>query len=290
MGTQGFCMQPVADTTAASDTEETLRSVFTEVYSLVIDHEANDGTKEQPEGCTYRSNFEALEVETVRKLLEPLSSVKADVDMLRIVPIGKLLNKLRKSFPDDTVSSFCATTVKRWKSEIALDTASAKVAEKSSKAQKPCSVKTGDGEPSQEYREAVLRMKTRESLKSLVASHGRSASSFEVGDTIHVFDKMQRGSYKYTLKAPMGKEFDPRFEPVYSPEEMLSMGVFEGKYLNDCVHEFPKEWFEHSMRRLSPQYPSTGCNRFPIKSRQPLNTWKSNGWLPPNDPRGWFQW
>lgn len=31
--------------------------------------------------------------------------------------------------------------------------------------------------------------------------------------------------------------------PYYPAQMMLEMGVFEGRYLNDCTGEFPPEWF-----------------------------------------------
>lgn len=104
--------------------------------------------------------------------------------------------------------------------------------------------------------------------------------------TITVHDKMQTG-YSYTLVAPVGAEFDPRFTPHYTPQQMLQMGVFEGRYLNDCTEEFPPEWFENA--RLSARADAT-LNYFGIKSRQPLQIWQQKGWIYGPDPRGWFQW
>jgi hypothetical protein len=68
---------------------------------------------------------------------------------------------------------------------------------------------------------------------------------------------------------------------------MLEMGVFEGKYLNDCRAEFPADWFAEA--RLSDR-PDIRCNFFGVKSRQPLSVWKEKGWIHGPDPRGWFQW
>jgi hypothetical protein len=97
---------------------------------------------------------------------------------------------------------------------------------------------------------------------------------------------------------------------------MLRMGVFEGKYLNDCVGEFPVDWFLSSrgdlLSTLSPEAPNIDLNHFEVKSRMSLNEWENKGWIPVQrsqaartilrmhdvlhneiddpDPRGWFQW
>lgn len=122
-------------------------------------------------------------------------------------------------------------------------------------------------------------------------SESRSLRSFEVGDQVLVRDKMQKG-YRYKLVRPFGKDFDAEFNPDLSPSEMLKLGVFEGKYLNDCVKEFPKEWYEKAMKKLSPEKADASINYFGIKSRQPLSVWRKKQWIMPGDPdvRGWFQW
>ena len=68
---------------------------------------------------------------------------------------------------------------------------------------------------------------------------------------------------------------------------MLEMGVFEGKYLNDCKQEFPRVWFDKA--KIS-DTPNENLNYFGVKSRQPLSVWLEKGWIIGNDPRGWFQW
>lgn len=108
----------------------------------------------------------------------------------------------------------------------------------------------------------------------------------KIGDEILVNDKMQTG-YSYVLSAPVGDLFHPEFKPFFSPEEMLGMGVFEGKYLNDCTQEFPASWFEGA--KTAP-LPDASLNYFAIKSRQPLSVWRQKGWIFGPDPRGWFQW
>jgi hypothetical protein len=53
-----------------------------------------------------------------------------------------------------------------------------------------------------------------------------------------VKDKMQQG-YRYELSAPAGRDFDPQFRPDLTPDQMLELGVFCGKYLTDCRDEYP---------------------------------------------------
>lgn len=107
-----------------------------------------------------------------------------------------------------------------------------------------------------------------------------------VDDVIKVNDRMQ-SDYSYARVAPMGKEFAEDFNPFHSPKEMLEMGVFEGRYMNDCRDEFPEDWFEAA--KLSEKADET-VNYFGVKSRQPLSEWRRKGWIYGPDPRGWFQW
>jgi hypothetical protein len=55
--------------------------------------------------------------------------------------------------------------------------------------------------------------------------------------TIHVNDLMQKG-YTYDCIEPMGSNFDPEFKPQLTPQEMLELGVFGGKYMTDCRAEY----------------------------------------------------
>jgi len=102
-----------------------------------------------------------------------------------------------------------------------------------------------------------------------------------------VHDKMQ-DTYVYTLTEEVGKHFDPRFIPELSPQEMLSLGVFGGKYLTDCTHEFPKSWYSDA--KLSPEKSDPTLNYFGVSASQKLSEWQQKGWIHPDDPRGWFQW
>ena len=98
---------------------------------------------------------------------------------------------------------------------------------------------------------------------------------------------MQRG-YRYVLVAPIGRRFDPEFRPELTPKEMLALGIFCGKYMTDCREEFPATWFAGA--RLSSVRRDCSLNYFGIDASQPLSVWQSNGWIHPEDPRGWFQW
>jgi hypothetical protein len=105
--------------------------------------------------------------------------------------------------------------------------------------------------------------------------------------SITVHDKMQKG-YTYTLIEEAGKNFDPKFKPELTPKQMLSLGVFGGKYLTDCLDEFPTDWFTKA--KLSPEKSDPSLNYFHVSASQSLHEWLNKGWIHPDDPRGWFQW
>lgn len=94
--------------------------------------------------------------------------------------------------------------------------------------------------------------------------------------------------YSYELVKPIGGEFDPEFKPELTPKEMLELGVFSGKYMTDCMKEFPAKWFEKA--KLSPEKKDPEINYFKIDASQPLSVWREKGWIYEDDPRGWFQW
>ncbi len=107
------------------------------------------------------------------------------------------------------------------------------------------------------------------------------------GKIIIVNDKMQKG-YKYELVEPVGRNFHKDFKPDLTPKEMLSLGVFGGKYMTDCKKEFPKSWW--SSAKLSSYFHNPELNYFGVNASHPLSVWRKNGWIYKDDPRGWFQW
>jgi hypothetical protein len=143
----------------------------------------------------------------------------------------------------------------------------------------------------------VNHIKSLSDMENLLnSSHSKSENDYQIGMTICALNKMDKGKYSYVLEASFGVIDNPDFDPYFTPQEMLELGVFEGKYLNDCVLEFPKEWFIIAIKAgtLSPEGPNIECNHFKIKSRQSLTKWLQNGWIPQSeddpDNRGWFQW
>lgn len=98
---------------------------------------------------------------------------------------------------------------------------------------------------------------------------------------------MQKG-YKYELVEPVGRNFHKDFNPDLTPKEMLSFGVFGGKYMTDCTREYPKSWFVKA--KLNSKFHDPSLNYFKINASQPLSVWREKGWIYKDDPRGWFEW
>ena len=155
------------------------------------------------------------------------------------------------------------------------------------------------------------------------ASKGPPLASFKRGSVVRGGGKMSLiPRYEYTLAENPGEGFAAGFKPALTPAEMLFMGVFEGRYLNDCTSEFPREWFLYALAAGTlGERADVVHNYFKIKSRQPLSVWRDNGWVPSRgappkggprrgrhvaedqrgrailadskqnpDERGWFQW
>jgi len=133
----------------------------------------------------------------------------------------------------------------------------------------------------------VLEMKTLDEMMDIIKEYGNPDGDYKVGTKIVVHNKMQK-DYEYELVEPVGENFASDFKPRYTPSQMLTEGVFGGKYCNDQILEFPASWYEDS--RLSPEGNNSLMNRFKAESRTGLNSWEDEGWLNSVDPRGWFEW
>ncbi len=154
---------------------------------------------------------------------------------------------------------------------------------------------------------SIAKIKTVADMTKILESRGKPLESFKAGQIIKVSNKMVK-KYSYKLEANPGTNFAPDFKPYATPGEMLAMGVFEGKYLNDCLLEFPAEWYWNAILagKLKPEGADVSVNLFGVDSRQPLKFWTDSGWLPGGtkkgqhpelsdskinpDERGWFQW
>ena len=103
-------------------------------------------------------------------------------------------------------------------------------------------------------------------------------------------DSMQRG-YKYNLTKKVGRSFHPEFKPELTPKQMLSLGVFGGKYFSSSAQkEFPASWFKTKKLVQDKEKSNPKLNFFQIKASKSLKYWQDKGWIHPSDPRGWFQW
>jgi hypothetical protein len=147
----------------------------------------------------------------------------------------------------------------------------------------------------------LCSLKSLDEMLEIINKYGHSESEYLPSKIVIAKNKME-DDYRYTLSTTIGDIPDREglskrkqkklFLPVFSPKEMLEYGVFEGHYLNDCILEFPKEWFIGAIKnkKLNPLKSDVSCNYFDIKSRMPLSHWEKKGWLYGDDNRGWFQW
>lgn len=105
-----------------------------------------------------------------------------------------------------------------------------------------------------------------------------------------VNNKMQK-KYRYELVVAIGKNFNPEFKPELTPKEMLTLGVFGGRYMRDCRKEYPADWFAYA--KLHPEGKpghDKKLNYFGVNASLPLSEWQKKGWIYKDDPRGWFEW
>ena len=103
-----------------------------------------------------------------------------------------------------------------------------------------------------------------------------------------VVNNLMQKNYRYVLTEPEGKNFDKDFRPDLTPREMLSLGVFGGKYMTDCQKEYLVEWWKKA--KLNSKIHDPKLNYFKVNASQPLSVWRKKGWIYKDDPRGWFEW
>jgi hypothetical protein len=103
-----------------------------------------------------------------------------------------------------------------------------------------------------------------------------------------IVNDLMQPDFAYFCSEPAGRNFHPEFQPQLTPKEMLTLGVFGGKYLTDCTAEFPSDWFESA--RLCHERHVPEFNFFGVNASKPLSYWREKGWIHEDDPRGWFQW
>ena len=127
-----------------------------------------------------------------------------------------------------------------------------------------------------------------EQLINQVKKSTNNKSKYKKGSLINT----NNASYSYSLSESYGTNIDNRLKDTMSPNYMLKSGIFEGRYLNDDVIEFPKKWYIDALKsgKLSPDERNVCINKFKIKSGLPLSKWEENGWLYGQDKKGWFQW
>lgn len=68
------------------------------------------------------------------------------------------------------------------------------------------------------------------------------------------------------------------FNPMFTPYEMLELGIFDGSYYRADNPDFDRRPV------------ITEANLFAPNCSQPRSKWEENGWIKPQDPMGWFQW
>lgn len=149
------------------------------------------------------------------------------------------------------------------------------------------------GSPPATILHQVYSLRDVDTMEELLRSrYAHKRSWFRPGREITAYNKMDRGRYTYTLTAPYGRVRSAEFQPEYTPAQMLRMGIFNGKYLNDCILEFPREWFQSALKhdKLCPEGADPEVNYFGVRSGLSLHEWRRRKWLIGPDNRGWFQW
>ena len=107
-----------------------------------------------------------------------------------------------------------------------------------------------------------------------------------------IIQSQSGGEYHLSVKAGMTEATE--FQPSLTPDQILRLGAFGGKYVNALHREVPVEWLllalaEDKIRPYS-AVPDPSVNYYGVLSGQSLAEWRSKGWVRDQDPLGWFQW
>ena len=70
----------------------------------------------------------------------------------------------------------------------------------------------------------MLSLKSVEDMFEVLKTKGRPLHSFHKGDTIKVWNRMEK-DYSYVLTEEPGTNFAPGFEPYLTPGEILALGA-----------------------------------------------------------------
>ncbi len=92
---------------------------------------------------------------------------------------------------------------------------------------------------------------------------------------IIIDDKMQKDYYYLTEEE--GENLHSEFKPELSPKELLALGTFGGKYMTDCLSEFPENWFKDA--KLSSGKKDIDLNYYRVDASLPLKKWQEKGMI-----------
>jgi hypothetical protein len=93
-----------------------------------------------------------------------------------------------------------------------------------------------------------------------------------------------QSAYSYVLSASAGEGFAANFKPKLTPKQMLALGVFGGKYMNDCTQEFPADWFVDA--KLSVAQNNIDLNYYAVDASQSRSEWIKKRWIHHQNSRG----
>lgn len=108
-----------------------------------------------------------------------------------------------------------------------------------------------------------------------------------MNNKIIMVDNIMQQNYFYQLECPIGAI---EFEAELSPQILLELGIFGGKYFNDCIDEYPKEWFENAKLSGLKNPSDPKLNFFEVHCGMSLEYWRKKNWIREPDPRGWMEW